>query len=429
LAIYHFSASMIKRSNGRSSTAAAAYRAGEKLHDERQGITHDYTRKSGVHKSFIMTPEHCEKQFSREELWNNVEAAEQRKDAQVAREIDIALPVELSHEMKEKLVANFVQKELVSKGMIADVAFHDFESHNPHCHIMLTTREVSKDGEFGKKERSWNDKNLLKDQRLKWELYANKALEIEGQKARIDHRSHEDRKLETVPQIHLGPKANQAKKENPDTKHPRVESWRGIEQLNAKIIELGKTQREIENLKAQRNIRSLIEEPTQKDLKAPYSIAVQDWGKNNYQPFLELKEKREQLEKQAKQVRAGIQKLESSHKDKTWWQRFKTRKEHKSELGRMNSELMEIGNDTRSAFQQEKAMFKGLPENPDAHKGYEIAQGIQRQERAAKAAEKAAQEARERELALERALEHERLKNTPREPQSQPKRSFEPRMR
>ncbi|NJO94236.1 MAG: MobA/MobL family protein [Hydrococcus sp. RM1_1_31] len=125
MAIYHLNASVISRSAGRSVTAAAAYRAAEKIYDERTGQTFDYTRKSGVDATIILAPAHVPDWVnSRALLWNEVEKVEKRKDSQLAREIDLAIPVELNNFQKQKLVSEFVNEQFVELGMVADVAFH-----------------------------------------------------------------------------------------------------------------------------------------------------------------------------------------------------------------------------------------------------------------------------------------------------------------
>lgn len=205
MAIYHLSAQVISRKAGRSSTAASAYRAGEKIEDRRTGETFDYTRKGGVYGAGILAPAGAPSWATdRTELWNQVEFAENRKDAQVCREIDVALPVELDAEQRVEAVRAFVQSQFVDQGMIADVAFHDFDSHNPHAHIMLTMRDVGPDG-FGKKNRSWNQRELVTHWRKAWESHANAALARAGVDSRIDHRSYEAQGLDWEPTQHMGP--------------------------------------------------------------------------------------------------------------------------------------------------------------------------------------------------------------------------------
>lgn len=205
MAIYHLSAQVISRKAGRSSTAAAAYRAGSKIEDRRTGETFDYTRKGGVYGSGILAPAGAPSWATdRAELWNQVELAEIRKDAQVCREIDVALPVELDDAQRVEAVRAFVQEQFVDQGMIADVAFHDFDSHNPHAHIMLTMRDLGPEG-FGKKNRNWNQRELVTHWRKAWEIHANAALARAGVDSRIDHRSYETQGLDQEPTLHMGP--------------------------------------------------------------------------------------------------------------------------------------------------------------------------------------------------------------------------------
>jgi MobA/MobL family len=211
MAIYHMSTSKVKRSAGKSAVAAAAYRSGDKLHDDRTNTTHDYSRKKGIGHSEIMSPVQGQNWTTdRAQLWNKVEAAEKRKDSQLAREITVAVPKELDRDAQIDLVREFVRENYVDKGMIADINLHDLNSHNPHAHIMVTMRDlkVTSEGiEFGNKNREWNNwgnNNLLIEQRESWAKTCNKFLEKAGIEQTIDHRSNEEREIETIPQIHVG---------------------------------------------------------------------------------------------------------------------------------------------------------------------------------------------------------------------------------
>jgi ATP-dependent exoDNAse (exonuclease V) alpha subunit len=180
MAIFHFSAKVIGRSSGRSAVAAAAYRAGERLHDERIDRTHDFTNKAGVLHSEVMLPKGAPEAFAdRATLWNAVEAAEKRKDAQLAREVEFALPRELAKKDNIKLAREFVKAEFVEKGMIADLNVHWDIGENgkakPHAHVMLTMRAVTKDG-FGAKVRDWNKTALIEQWRERWADHVNRAL-------------------------------------------------------------------------------------------------------------------------------------------------------------------------------------------------------------------------------------------------------------
>ena len=236
MAIYHCSVKIISRSQGRSATGAAAYRSGEKIHDERTGITHDYTRKGGIDYTEILTPENTPSWVhDRSKLWNEVEHVEKRKDAQLCREVEVALPCELSPTENQTLVRGFIQDEFIKKGMVADVALHQMGKDNPHAHILLTTREITPEG-FGNKNRDWNQKDHLETWRKSWQEHANKALELAGHKTRIDHRTLEAQGIDRVPQIHLGASVSEMEKRGIRT--DRGERAFSIDQANEKIINL-----------------------------------------------------------------------------------------------------------------------------------------------------------------------------------------------
>jgi hypothetical protein len=165
MAIYHFSAKMISRAAGSSALASAAYRSASRLHDERLDRHHDFSNKAGVVHSEVMLPDGAPEHLSdRETLWNEVESVEKRIDAQLAREIEFAIPRELSKEQGIELAREFVREEFVSRGMVADLNVHwDIGADGlakPHAHVMLTTREAGENG-FGKKNRDWNRTDLL----------------------------------------------------------------------------------------------------------------------------------------------------------------------------------------------------------------------------------------------------------------------------
>lgn len=241
VAIYHFSAQVISRGKGQSAVAAAAYRSGDKLQDERTGEEKFYRREVSP-DSMILTPSNTpEWMKDRERLWNAVEKAEKRKDSQLAREINIALPVELSSGQQKELIRDFVQEQFVDKGMIADVCIHRDDSNNPHAHVMLTTREITTEG-FGPKNRSWNDKGLLEQWRVEWANHTNKALEREGVQERISHLSHADRGLEQLPTVHLGHVVNEMEKRGVQTEKGNIN--RDRQEYNALVVDLQKYREE-----------------------------------------------------------------------------------------------------------------------------------------------------------------------------------------
>lgn len=212
MAIYHFSAKVISRANGSSAVASAAYRSAERLHDNRLERNHDFTNKSGVVHSEVLLPEGApERLGDRSTLWNEVEVTELRKDAQLAREVEFAIPRELNQQQGIELARDFVQAEFVDRGMIADLNVHwDVGTDGlakPHAHVMLTMREVNEDG-FGKKVRQWNETGQLEQWRERWADHANERLAELDIDAGIDHRSFKDQGIDLAPQNKIGPAAS-----------------------------------------------------------------------------------------------------------------------------------------------------------------------------------------------------------------------------
>lgn len=233
MAIYHLSMKIISRSSGYSAVASAAYRSGSLMLDERTGLTHDYTRKSGVAEAVILTPATAPAWCTnRAELWNAVEKAERRKNSQLAREIELAIPRELPQDAARETVLAFVRENFVSQGMIADVAFHHMDKTNPHAHIMLTTRAIGPAG-FSGKVRDWNDRTHAETWRASWADHANRALANASYQEEIDHRSYERQGLEKTPGIHLGKSACAMETRGIETE--RGEQNRLINRLNLEI--------------------------------------------------------------------------------------------------------------------------------------------------------------------------------------------------
>lgn len=202
MAIYHLRASVISRSAGRSATAAAAYRSAERIEDRRTGLSFDYSKRGGVERTEILAPAHAPDWASdRAELWNRVEQAETRKNSQVAREIRVALPAELSPAERVDLVRGFCQREFVDRGMVADIALHApgraGDDRNHHAHILLTTREIGPEG-FEAKNRGWNAVEVLEGWRAAWAKDSNHALERSGREERVDHRTLEAQRNEAL---------------------------------------------------------------------------------------------------------------------------------------------------------------------------------------------------------------------------------------
>ena len=272
IAIYHCNISIVSRGKGKSAVAAAAYRSGEKLTNEWDGMTHDYTRKGGVVHNEIMLPPHAPPSFSdRSTLWNSVELYEKAGNAQLAREIDAALPIELSREEQIRLVREYCSSQFVSKGMCVDFAIHDTDSGNPHCHIMLTMRPLDERGAWAAKSKKeydldengerirlpsgrykthkvdltgWNDKGNALLWRKAWADISNSYLERAGSTERIDHRSNAERGIDEIPTVHMGVAACQMEKKGIATEKGALN--RSIQKTNRLIREI---RAQIEKLK------------------------------------------------------------------------------------------------------------------------------------------------------------------------------------
>src|SRR5579872_3582984 len=239
MAIYHLHVKVIGRKVGSSAVASAAYRSGSRLRDERLDRGHDFSAKRGVVHSELMLPEHAPEAWSdRERLWNDVEAFEVRKDAQLAREVEFALPCEMSEAQGIELARDFVRREFVDRGMIADLNVHwdmaEDGMPKPHAHVMLSMRAVDGNG-FGPKVREWNRTEWVERWRERWAELANERLAELDINARIDHRSLEAQGIALEPQSQIGAPA--CRIEHEGTEADRAEMHREIARNNgARII-------------------------------------------------------------------------------------------------------------------------------------------------------------------------------------------------
>lgn len=231
MAIYHLHCDIIGRSGGRSATAAAAYRATERIEDRTTGETFDYTKKEKALYTniFYMPNDVPEWAKDRAELWNSCEEKENRKNSQFCRSFDIALPKELSLEDNIELVKKWVANNYVIRGLVADVAIHaphknadGTTNENLHAHILIPTRKLNKDG-WAEKDRQANDREFLKQVRTSWAEIVNAKFESLGMSERIDERTLEAQGIDREPQQHQGAKATAMarKGKNPDRKKYR----------------------------------------------------------------------------------------------------------------------------------------------------------------------------------------------------------------
>jgi len=217
--------------------AAAAYRSGEKIKNEYDGIIHDYTRKGGIAHTEILLPDHAPREYlDRAVLWNSVEKIEKNKNSQLSREIELALPVELSAGQNISLVREYCRKHFVSAGMCADICIHDKQDGNPHAHIMLTMRPMEQDGSWGAKSKKeyildekgehirlksgafktrkvnavdWNEQTKAEIWRGGWADIVNQYLAQQDIAERVDHRSYERQGIDQIPTVHMGVAASQ----------------------------------------------------------------------------------------------------------------------------------------------------------------------------------------------------------------------------
>ena len=259
----------IKRSAGQSAVAAAAYRAGEKLHSEYYGEDSDYTRKGGVICSEILLPSHAPPEYAdRETLWNAVEKAERGKKAQLAYSFDIALQNEFSLEENIALARQFLLEQFVSRGMVVDFAIHQPDKEdggipNPHFHVLCPIRPILEDGKWGSKQRrvyrldedgnrildskgkplfdavpttDWGSPETLEYWRETWAKMCNAKFEEKGLSCRIDHRSYLRQGLDLLPTVHEGPAVRQMEARGIATDKGSLNRW--IKATNALLKDL-----------------------------------------------------------------------------------------------------------------------------------------------------------------------------------------------
>ncbi len=208
MAIYHLHVKVIGRKVGSSAVASAAYRSASRLRDERIDRVQDFSNKRGVVHSEVLLPENAPEHLGdRERLWNDVEAFEVRKDAQLAREVEFAIPREMTQAQGIELARDFAQAEFVDQGMIADLNVHwdigEDGMPKPHAHVMLTMRSVGENG-FGPKVRDWNRTEMVERWRERWAEHVNERLAELDIDARIDHRSLEAQGIDLEPQTQVG---------------------------------------------------------------------------------------------------------------------------------------------------------------------------------------------------------------------------------
>jgi len=270
MAIFHCAIKIIKRSAAKSAVAAAAYRSASLFRSEYDGRVFDYTRKTGVlHTEILLPPQAPREYLDRSTLWNAVEKIEKAKNSQLAREVEISLPTELTWEQNLSLAREYARRAFVEAGMCADLCFHDKGDGNPHCHILLTLRPINEDGTWGLKQKKqyefdesgnkiydpktrqykcravdttdWRDRGKAEVWRESWAALVNEYLKQSGHDARVDHRSYARQGVEKIPQVHMGAAAMQMEKRGIETERGDLNrqiafSNSEMRQLRARII-------------------------------------------------------------------------------------------------------------------------------------------------------------------------------------------------
>ena len=299
MADFHFSVTQIKRSAGQSAIAAAAYRAGEKLFSEIYGEYSDYTRKRGIIETGILLPSFAPKEYeNREKLWNAVEQVERHPKAQLAYSFDFSLQNEFSMKENLAIAREFIQRQFVDRGMIADYAVHLPDKGdavpNPHVHVLCPIRPLNPDGTWGSKQKrvyrlddagnrmpdatgcpqfdavpttDWGSAETLEHWREAWEEINNEHFAAHNLDARLDHRSYEKQGVEQIPTVHEGPKVREMERQGIRTEKGDRNRW--IRQLNAMIRRLKTQLRELSDWIA--NLKQAAKpEPSVYDLLAAH---------------------------------------------------------------------------------------------------------------------------------------------------------------
>ena len=271
MALFHFTVDQVKRSEGQSAIASAAYRSGERLYSEYYGEYSDYTRKGGVICSDILLPSHAPPEFAdRQTLWNAVEQVERGKKAQLAYSFEIALQNEFTIEENIALARQFLLDNFVSRGMTVDVAFHEKETEdggipNPHFHFLCPMRPMNPDGTWGFKQRrvyrldengnrirdqngkflfdavpttDWGSPETLEHWRKAWADVCNAKFEEKGLDVRIDHRSYLRQGVDLLPTAHEGATVRAMEKKGIRTEKGEFNRW--IKATNAVIRDIRK---------------------------------------------------------------------------------------------------------------------------------------------------------------------------------------------
>ncbi len=344
MAIYHLSVKTISRSQGRSSTAAAAYRAGEKIVDDRTGEIHDYTRKGDVLYSELILPNG--EPANRAEFWNSIEKHHKRGDAVLVREVEVALPSELTQEQRKQLALSFAKELAECYSVAADISLHAphkltsrYLKNNPdqyqeidpetgkkhngnwHAHIMLSACHVAQDGTLGKKAVELDPihcqrakiENMADRERVRWTELSNAALDKAGHDSRIDHRTLKAQGIDREPTKHLGVEATNyerrtGKKSNKrlDFEQVAAERLKAITEIKNLEGEARQLEQSIKEIKAE--AVPLIQKHNQEIIRAEAAAAMAKFKQERAKRAATLEQ-----QKQEQAQREQVTKKSNSH--------------------------------------------------------------------------------------------------------------------
>ncbi len=322
-AFYRLSARVLSRSQGHTAVGYAAYLSSEKLRDDRYGVTRNFNKPSQkvrIAGSEIIAPDDAPSWvYDREKLFNHIEAAEKRKDSQLCREVQLSLPKELTHQQKKEAVRRFVREQYVSKGMVADISYHNFKGEsrgkgedNPHAHVLLTMRRIDGDGFAPKKEKSWQPDfgkkgkyvhtkgDALTAEREAWERQLNHSLADAGRSERVDCRSLKDRNIDRLPEPKKGRAHDMEQRPQHRGRTRAGDEWRQVRQINELKAEKEEYQRQIAELEA-------------KQQQARLDIAIS----HGNQDMTRRQKRRRKEEERRKQEERNRQKRETSARENT----------------------------------------------------------------------------------------------------------------
>lgn len=397
VAIYHCSIGIKGRSKGNSAVGSSAYRAGVKLEDKETGATHDYTKKRGVVYNEVMLPQNAPKEYqNREVLWNEVQKAEKHPKAQLARDIEVGLPREMSREQQIQCVRDYVKNNFTKEGMCADVAIHDKKDGNPHAHILLTMRGIKENGTWDAKKRSvfkldengeripvidketglqkirdrgekgiefvweretiptndWNEQYKAEEWRKAWAEECNKYL---SQEQKIDHRSYKRQGIDKAPTIHEGHKAREMEKEGAVSE--RCEINRQIKERNARNEQLKEITKQI----VQDKVREINEQIQR--IRADFGRKLKRDASRDARPVSELvgngSGERETLYRE-RQAQSGSRETQCGERQAEWRKREAKQREQQAQP--RESVLARQGNEqTIKPKPQEQAKMDTIP--------------------------------------------------------------------